>query len=807
MQYRIQFLDVDDVLNEVIWYAYDNTDKTYYDFCGTDKPLKITWSGDRYSGLRGSGVKANVIIRHTADKEALDKLLDSSFCLIVKKAGVLFWAGKIAPQFFTEPYRDFPYNINLTASDHLGQFDDKQFLLTDFREPHDWENPQYTVLDFVNKALTTEDIIPKGATDLCAPVFINVATRIYTSGLEHQLLEHTFLDPRVFLSEGDTPIEYENKQEMFDQVLGALELKLFQWAGEWWLMSFDAQWDAGEITYRKFSIDRDAGAVFVSQHTINPEIIELCENDANYNALTSELSYYPSWSGVFLTENFEENKNALPVTSNRDGMHFRGSTDTFLEFGPTVTFPDLYTTVFWWENPLKTCHYWPDINSGNIAINTLLPGPIDREVVLTKQFPIGWSHDINRIIVSVDIALDSHVSTDKPQVSADLVFGLRYRVLGELYDRVINNDGDGYKWVEYSLGPPDPENWSEIMDKSGKLQKHVEVDVPRPGDEVEGYAYLDFTIYEPNTDAFITSDAYYAVYSGIKVDVTSRAWDRAQYKQTASGVFDPIIINPLGVSVVQEYNLKWGISHPDLPNGWVHHLSSPYYTDGRPMDVDFWKSGSPAGIRTLTDWLQDMWQEDNFNYSSKLGANVLETTITPLNLVRDFEDRVNVFVGGTYNCRANTWEGKWTQAKWLRNDPGAPIKGDFRPSEFNDDFYTEPSVEPPPGKTYFWLIGTDAGQYGFWDAPLIGGITPAVYEGEPIHTLATVATDSIKLSLGATYVPGVTQVVLRIPSQSYAIIMSQDIVTDSYVGHQTGLTAYLTANVGSGDIITLETIP
>lgn len=243
-----------------------------YEFCGGSEPLRYRWYGDRYDTLRGSTVAINVIIRDDNDKAQIDKTLTTVHYVWVEKDNVVQWRGKIFPQLFTEAYRQYPYVIQLMGTDQVGQLKDYRFLMTDFPEPFDVTAPEFSVLDVVNIALSNPTFAPD-ADYQTAPDRLNVSTRLtFDEANRNRTLELTYLDPLNFMDETD---RYMSKWDVLDAILKPLQSCLFQWLGQWWLISWDALWDNGNLEFVQYKLDFVNGPQYVIQGGYADGILDL----------------------------------------------------------------------------------------------------------------------------------------------------------------------------------------------------------------------------------------------------------------------------------------------------------------------------------------------------------------------------------------------------------------------------------------------------------------------------------------------------------------------------------------------------
>ena len=121
-------------------------------------------------------------------------------------------------------------------------------------------------------------------------------------------------------------------------------------------------------------------------------------------------------------------------------------------------------------------------------------------------------------------------------------------------------------------------------------------------------------------------------------------------------------------------------------------MSDAYNSAGNPLGPS-WEKDGKEGLpgefaQSLTRWMSRTFYIDNYGHTASLKASHRFKTMTPLNIVKDHENRYHVFLNGELDDKRRVWNIEYEQAKWIENAPGVPTLGDFSPLEFNNDFLT-----------------------------------------------------------------------------------------------------------------------
>ena len=633
-------------------------DVDYYDFCGTDNPLRLRWHGDDYDGLRASEASINVMVRSDADSKQLRDLLGGGYYMHVYKDGNLYWIGKLNSQFFVETYAPYPYPLELTASDQLGEMKQYQALMTDFPEP--WPNGRKSLLDIFNQLLTDIDIKPP-STLLTSPDRLNIGARLYHVTTPYlETFENTFADPLCFM-ETDKD-EYISKWKMLNAILEPMHMRLYQWLGEWWLLSIDQQWDNAKLDYRKYRIDDSGWTYLETVYGDYSEVIDICDDTDQTWQLKDRatLEYLPAWQGVNLVSNFEQNLSILPVYANRTGSNYKGDSQTFLEFG--VTTGGTQTQFRYWTmfNYMSVKEYaenegWIELTPYNTDTGRYYYNTVD---LTKKQNITTFSIAAKSLIINLN-ETDQSENRIKLMVRLEGASGFIYHAW---------DDGGSYRWdqfetrtlefaanedVTFTLGLPD-----NILVTGDPLQE------------------LLVRIYDGVTDKVYSDKKF--LLRGLNVGVSNDNWNAIEYQLNSLGYFTPININPEGELPPQDFDFRWGLWHPSLPNDHDFHLSSPYYADGEPINNAWKRYGEEPDTKAILDWLYFNYRDDKLTVTPYLKVGFRSNQLTPMTIVKDIENRYYRFVNGELNDKWQAWHNEYAQFKGIRNTPTeVGTKGSF----------------------------------------------------------------------------------------------------------------------------------
>lgn len=691
---RIEYTDFLGRDTEITWYAVD-PDTGFYDFCGGATPLNFKWYGERYDNIKPSVVEVEVLVKSEADAAIMEEQLNGGFYIQVRKDKEVFWVGKVWPQYYEEPYKQFPYVIKFSASDQLGQLKRYQFLMIDFPDPHH----RYRLIDILNKALSEPTFKPS-STHRTAPDILRVSSRIF-KGITEDLFENIYIDPRCFMKMDEDVDEYLSKLDMLNAILKPLHLKLFQWEGKWWVMSIDGQWNAGSLNYVDYHLAYVAGPLKVGTGTLNDGILNpyVLQNTANpedrqvYD--NASMTFLPAWGQYTIRKNFQQNTELLPF-ANRSGNFYWGNAEITpgtttvqginleLEqrlFGPAPTYvPGRRTLSHWAKNPNGTElgeNEYEFENSGRITYPTKLSSDdnwVDYEINLP---PIKYD------FINIDGFIEANQSF---YVAQRLVFKLTdgtgkvWWLENANYDHNTFKSGVKNYWRDYFV------SYYMNVDKQAVAGFPFSTTVDHPGNPIAGIGTkLEVRIYRPSEiGTSATLDPIFTNFSSFKVYVSNRQWEGTSYKMdtltevSASGTEPPFDID-----------LIWGIEHPGYVDSWFYHLSSPYTGPDKtdtPINV-FQKEGEPGTLppnyKPLTDWLILSNFNDNETYTPQLTGSYRSKNVSPVRLIYDYEGRIYDFTSGTLNDKRGIWTNVYTQFKAIRNVGGA----DFDPADFSDDFF------------------------------------------------------------------------------------------------------------------------
>lgn len=713
---RIQYNDFDGNLTEVIWGPASGVDPTddyvtrverdggaveavdclrdainalgssveVYEFdCATQTPLVYRWHGERYTNICGSEITWGIIIKNDADRAQTQALLNGGYYVQVRKNGAIKWYGKVFPQFFTEAYRQYPYTLELNAADQLGQLKGYQLLMIDFPDPHDVEAPRYNLLDIVNLMLTEPSFSPQSSFKL-TPSVLRISCRLWHNQ-EGRAFEDTYLDPLCFMGDDD---QYISKAEMLEAILKPLHMKIIQWDGVWWLMDIDSQYDNADYSYYEYNLAY-SGWTSGANVDVVEDVLQLYELQTApfentrqvYN--NAQLEYLPAWQGINIIQEFEQNTNALPVAANRSGNFYTGGQNTlgfqFLELG----FPVNDVTVWnnWTNSETLASNAYYDQNSGQVDMK--VSSGSDQYAEITFEMP-GYSFNMINFNINLNTSTGTGLGFAISIAVTDGSGGSSRYLRNESFSST-STDTPQPVWesypttFNYNASSADLPNWQLNFSHSNPFPtstatKFVRVRINRP-----------FTTY--STENIQPK----GIINEVRLAIINNDWESSEYEYESAGIFDPVLINPSGSLPAFDESFTWGLSHPTLNNSHYFHLSSPYYSDGNPINqwLKTGSAGEAPDYKRILDWLLLAYFDDNNTYSHRLKASFKSNDITPLRVAQDYDGIIYKFAGGTFDDRMRIWECDYIEFKGIRNVPGQPTKGDFSPIDFNNDFFTE----------------------------------------------------------------------------------------------------------------------
>ena len=660
----------------------------YYDYeCAGDTPLKYRWHGDRYDAIRGSEITWTVIVKTKADQDELDKMLSGGYYVRVEKEGKIVWIGKVFPQFFTEPYKQYPYTVELSGSDQLGQLKQYHFLMIDFPEPFIADAPTVKLMDVINRALTDPSFKP-ASSQPTAPNTLNISCLLW-HGTEGEAFVNTYIDPLVFMDDKD---QYTTKHEMLTAILEPLYLKLFLWDGAWWLMSIDAMWDNAKYRYYSYHLDYSGWTSIGKLTDVDDGVLNLYpdntgeaypDNRQVFN--DAQINYLPSWLGVNLISEFQQNTCTMPTYANKSGGNYDGDGSIFLELLPI---PYISILKNWEDQGLRVSSF--SENSGYMNL-TMFNSDQDGRAAKTE-------FTLNSLVdeTSRKLSLTFSITDNTNYVTRHQTINYFYFVFSVKYTKnnisrwLVYDEDDGIIWRDTSAIV-----FIKIK-RSGPVYNES-ITIPRPLDEENGHpSTIEVKIRQPiisKTGDYQVGEQGTILLKNFTMAPTETEWEAINYKTETAGIFDTVTINPKGTLPPPDKTFTWGLAHSSLSNDHAFHYSTPYELNGIPLNR-WLKSGTPSGgygleINRILDWLLISLHDDNLTYTRKLTASYKSKDITPLRVIRDYDGYIYQFVNGEFDDKRGIWTVEYIQAKWIRNVPGILNKCDYSPVEFNNDFCFE----------------------------------------------------------------------------------------------------------------------
>ena len=654
---RILYKDFFEDTVAIAWYNVKDSDSTVYDFqCAGEDPLIFDWHGDIYKNVIGSEITFYVLITNDQDKQQLDEVLNGHWFVNVSKLGNIIWTGRLFPKYFIEPYRPYPYVVELNASDQLGLSKERQMLMIDFPEPFIPTAPEYSLIDIFNKVFVSSLFKPDNSTTQpTSPDEIRVASTVYVDGGNHTtLFEDIYLDPLVFM---DDENQYISFNEMLGEILKPLDMTIFQQDNIWYIISKDAQKSANQITYRSYTVD-SGGPIFNGEVTEGFEIVKPYElrydEDKQYRS-GATIEYLPSLGNLIFNKQFQQNINILQSCVNRKGDFYEGHNGVVLENEHPTNDTDV--NLRHWDRYGNITAYNTEYyeNTGwvflpvrqNYSQNDRWEKVIQVDTTGINGFTVGWS--TNRISRIIDFAVE-----------------LKIDYKGTTWWFWYNDTEDRYEWVDTFR------TWL------GKATSDFEVDTGLPNNETSTTEALTLTF---NMQGFVhndwVADTWQWIY-GVRVGVNVCEWDCIDYEEETK-IIDAAI-NPDGDKLKLDMDFTWGIVKEGLLNTHDIHYSAPYDVNGNVVNYFRREGANTPNQSTLLDILRAKMTEDYFSYSKILKANIRSRRLSPLAILIDYEGTAYRMLRGEYHDKMQNWQGEWVEFKQFASS------GDFN-NDFNNDFY------------------------------------------------------------------------------------------------------------------------
>ena len=621
-----------------------------HSFCGTDNPLKYKYYSDnKYSNILASEIEIGVLIKDASDHTAMKNILNGGYYVAIYKDNVPKWLGKLTSRFYTEAYAQYPYAISLSGSDQLGSFERYQPLMIDFPKP----NGITSIIELLGKFLMDDSMYGKKyAGDKIRTLYFS-SRFLKTFSVSSKIETEFYLDPLNWM-EDDT--QYKSKKDILTDVLKAFHAKIFQWDYKWYVMDFEAQWNAGAITWNTYTFT-DGGDIlegapiiesadFVYPYVSNPSDRQVYNN--------AEMRYEPSWRKLEMNLNYNECKEDIDGFTNILGNFYKGHDGVNLEFNN--------------DNDLR---YW---SGDNIIHNHNGANPLDGNN--------GWAYTSSRATADLFQYIDTVIQVDEyNQFSFDVTLeGLRdvdtarlaieVSILQNGVRTYLNNeDGDSsdYVWDD---------DYSSIT-LIGNQSHSITIGYPT-FDTVATSISLRIGIYSFTLPRGQSGDV---LIKGLKANFINNEWESVNYNQ----VLDKPMSSTEADTQITKIDYDWGLYHDVLPNENQYHRSGVYYEDGSPVS-SISRSGEVANI-SIMDWIGNIMIGDNTKYTPTLTASYF-SQLTPLSLMVGAEGEIYRFVSGEFNDKISTWRNVYTKFKAIKNIPTLTERGDYSTLDYDlDDYY------------------------------------------------------------------------------------------------------------------------
>ena len=624
-------------------------DGTSHSFCGTESPLTYKWGAeDKYSPFMASEININVIIQDAADNTAMKQIINGGYYVAVYKDSVPFWRGKLTSRFYTEAYAQYPYTIKLNGSDQLGQFDKYQPIMIDFPTP----DTNISILLLLEQFLTSDNIYnSEYVGDKITELYWS--TR-FTTTIYGGVVGGIYLDPLNWMKD-DT--QYESNKTILSDVLIAMNAKIFQYNHRWYVMDLEAQWDGGDVAWSKYTLNYDGTltysgnetdvADFIQPHIASPDDVQVYNN--------AEMRYEPSWRKLEMNLNYNENNENIDGFANTIGNFYNGQDGVNLEFNDDGD-------LRYWSGPDAISDYGED-NSGwgkvNRGVSEVIP-------YINSSIP-QYLYDEFNFSVNILGVGGSSSGTTIPNTPTYLYIYV-----------ILTIDGGSPKHLDNDEGDSDPfwnDNFRNLV-LVGSGEHNINIEFPYTNITGNINLYIGIIAHAKPPRGWLKTVAF----KGLKANFKYNEWEAVEYKQTIEKWIQP---TDSDVEIIKK-DYDWGLYHDTLPNDHIFHRSAMYTSSGEAIPT-LGRSGK-TGDLSVMDWLGNIMLADNNTYTKTLTASYF-STLTPLSLMVDAEGVIYRFVSGEFNDKLSIWKNIYTEFKAIEN-AGLPIKGDYSPIEYNDDYYT-----------------------------------------------------------------------------------------------------------------------
>lgn len=228
------------------------------EFCGGGDPVHIRWNGDSNDPSKtivpGEYI-LNMLKESEGDFTDLFTQDDRKFKIEHYVDDELYWAGFIAPEFYSEPFKAPPFDLQLTAVDGLQELKDKDFL-DENGNAYKGEIKAIMLIAEILKKCSLNFDIHCGINIYAKYEIDEVSPDIAPMSESGDPLDQVYIDVRIF--------EGVKCYDVLSRILEPFRAQIFQAYGIWWIVRLS---DAvGSFDYRIF----DYTGTLTGDDTLNP---------------------------------------------------------------------------------------------------------------------------------------------------------------------------------------------------------------------------------------------------------------------------------------------------------------------------------------------------------------------------------------------------------------------------------------------------------------------------------------------------------------------------------------------------------
>ncbi len=257
VKYRLDFQDVKKKSGRI--HRVDILERAYAgavtEFCGSGDPVHIRWNGDANDPSKPiiSGEYVLQIMKLAAGQfNDLFTQDDRLFKIQHYVDSVLYWAGFVRPNLYSEPFIFEPFEIEVTALDDLQLLTERDFL-DENKNKYKGEIKAIVVIAEILKKCSLNFDIHCGINIYANYDIAGDITPMDTAG---DPLDQAYIDVSIF--------EGLKCYEVLSRIISPFRAQLFQADGKWWIVRLS---DAvGSFPYRVF----DYTGELTDTDTVNP---------------------------------------------------------------------------------------------------------------------------------------------------------------------------------------------------------------------------------------------------------------------------------------------------------------------------------------------------------------------------------------------------------------------------------------------------------------------------------------------------------------------------------------------------------